>query len=262
MESIVQILARELEKAPEHVENVIRLIDEGNTIPFIARYRKELHGSMDDTALRTLSDRLQYLRNLQQRREEVKGSIEGQGKLTEELAAAIDAAATLAEKGVTEIYMVAYTNPRPYNTATGQTLAEAIQGYWDKVGVKCTIDAYDWTTYIDKCNTGDFDVCLFGWTGDNGDPDNFLNLLANEDIGINVAHYDDEEYKSMLAEAVSLPNGDERNALYAEMEQKLADECIWRPISHQENLSAYLSNVQNFIYHPTGSVYLSHTYKN
>ena len=172
------------------------------------------------------------------------------------------AAATLAEKGVTEIYMVAYTNPRPYNTATGQTLAEAIQGYWDKVGVKCTIDAYDWTTYIDKCNTGDFDVCLFGWTGDNGDPDNFLNLLANEDIGINVAHYDDEEYKSMLAEAVSLPNGDERNALYAEMEQKLADECIWRPISHQENLSAYLSNVQNFIYHPTGSVYLSHTYKN
>ena len=68
------------------------------------------------------------------------------------------AAATLAEKGVTEIYMVAYTNPRPYNTATGQTLAEAIQGYWDKVGVKCTIDAYDWTTYIDKCNTGDFDV--------------------------------------------------------------------------------------------------------
>ena len=78
------------------------------------------------------------------------------------------------------------------------------------MGVKCTIDAYDWTTYIDKCNTGDFDVCLFGWTGDNGDPDNFLNLLANEDIGINVAHYDDEEYKSMLAEAVSLPNGDER----------------------------------------------------
>ncbi len=105
MESIVQILARELEKAPEHVENVIRLIDEGNTIPFIARYRKELHGSMDDTALRTLSDRLQYLRNLQQRREEVKGSIEGQGKLTEELAAAIDAAATLAE--VEDLY-------RPY----------------------------------------------------------------------------------------------------------------------------------------------------
>ena len=105
METIVQILARELDKSPAHIENVINLIDEGNTIPFIARYRKELHGSMDDTALRTLSDRLQYLRNLQQRREEVKTSIENQGKLTEELAAAIDNAATLAE--VEDLY-------RPY----------------------------------------------------------------------------------------------------------------------------------------------------
>ena len=96
MEPIIQILARELDKSPEHVENVVRLIDEGNTIPFIARYRKELHGAMDDTALRTLADRLQYLRNLDKRREEVKASIESQGKLTEELSAAIDAAATLA----------------------------------------------------------------------------------------------------------------------------------------------------------------------
>ena len=77
MEPIIQILARELDKSPEHVENVVRLIDEGNTIPFIARYRKELHGAMDDTALRTLADRLQYLRNLDKRREEVKSAIEG-----------------------------------------------------------------------------------------------------------------------------------------------------------------------------------------
>lgn len=105
MDTIIQILARELDRKPEHVENVVRLIDEGNTIPFIARYRKELHGAMDDTALRTLADRLQYLRNLDKRREEVKASIEGQGKLTEELSAAIDAAATLAE--VEDLY-------RPY----------------------------------------------------------------------------------------------------------------------------------------------------
>ena len=105
MEPIIQILARELDKSPEHVENVVRLIDEGNTIPFIARYRKELHGAMDDTALRTLADRLQYLRNLDKRREEVKSAIEGQGRLTEELSAAIDAAATLAE--VEDLY-------RPY----------------------------------------------------------------------------------------------------------------------------------------------------
>ena len=105
MEPIIQILAKELDKSPEHVENVVRLIDEGNTIPFIARYRKELHGAMDDTALRTLADRLQYLRNLDKRREEIKSAIEGQGKLTEELSAAIDAAATLAE--VEDLY-------RPY----------------------------------------------------------------------------------------------------------------------------------------------------
>ena len=102
---IIQTLARELGESAQHVENVVRLLDEGNTIPFIARYRKELHGAMDDTALRNLEERLQYLRNLAERREAVKRSIEEQGKLTEELSAAIDAARTLAE--VEDLY-------RPY----------------------------------------------------------------------------------------------------------------------------------------------------
>ena len=171
------------------------------------------------------------------------------------------AAQTLADKGVTELHMLAYTNPRPYNTATGQTLAEALQGYYEKVGVTCSIDSYDWTTYKEKVGTGDYDVCLYGWIGDNGDPDNFMNLLASEDIEMNVAQYHDEEFNTMLAEAASTPNGDERNAIYAQMEQKLADECVWLPISHQENLSAYQSNVHNYIAHPTGNVFLSQTYK-
>lgn len=105
MESIVNILARELNKNEEHVKNVINLIDEGNTIPFIARYRKEMHGTMDDTVLRDLADRLNYLRNLSERREEVKKSIASQGKLTEVLTAEIDAARTLVE--VEDLY-------RPY----------------------------------------------------------------------------------------------------------------------------------------------------
>ena len=96
MESISQILARELSREQSHIDNVIKLIDEGNTIPFIARYRKELHGAMDDTTLRTLAERLEYLRGLQERRDTVKKSIEEQGKLTEELSEAIDEAATLA----------------------------------------------------------------------------------------------------------------------------------------------------------------------
>ena len=97
MQTIAEILAQELEVSPIHVQNVIDLLDQGNTIPFIARYRKELHGSMDDTLLRKLEDRLNYLRNLDQRRQEVKSAIEGQEKLTPELAAAIDSARTLAE---------------------------------------------------------------------------------------------------------------------------------------------------------------------
>ena len=96
MESISQILARELDRPQSHIDNVIALLDEGNTIPFIARYRKELHGAMDDTSLRNLAERLEYLRNLQERRDTVKKAIEEQGKLTEELAAAIDQAQTLA----------------------------------------------------------------------------------------------------------------------------------------------------------------------
>ena len=97
MEDIIQILAEELKRPPQHIQNVIALLDEGNTIPFIARYRKESHGAMDDTTLRTLADRLQYLRNLAQRREEIRRSIDAQEKLTPELSDAIDNARTLAE---------------------------------------------------------------------------------------------------------------------------------------------------------------------
>ena len=105
MASIIEILSQELGQKQEYIQNVVDLIDEGNTIPFIARYRKEMHGAMDDTTLRNLETRLTYLRNLQNRREEVKKSIENQGKLTEELSAAIDAAATMTE--VEDLY-------RPY----------------------------------------------------------------------------------------------------------------------------------------------------
>ncbi len=97
MDRIIRQLATELDKKPEHVENVVRLIDEGNTIPFIARYRKELHGAMDDTTLRALEKRLTYLRGLQERRETVISAISEQGKLTAELEKAINDAQTLVE---------------------------------------------------------------------------------------------------------------------------------------------------------------------
>ena len=158
---IIQTLAQELDKNPQHVKNVVQLLDEGNTIPFIARYRKELHGAMDDTSLRTLEERLQYLRGLAERRETVKKSISEQGKLTDELAAAIDSAKTLAEvedlyrpykqkrrtrataareKGLEPLASLLFAQergcPRPEDAARGfidpekgvETLADALQG--------------------------------------------------------------------------------------------------------------------------------------
>ena len=102
---IIKTLAKEFNIKETQVEKTVELIDEGNTIPFIARYRKEVTGSLDDTVLRELFDRLTYLRNIEKRKEEVKNLIAEQGKLTDELVAAIDAAQTITE--VDDIY-------RPY----------------------------------------------------------------------------------------------------------------------------------------------------
>lgn len=96
METIIQILARELGQKQEYVENTVNLLDDGNTVPFIARYRKEMHGTMDDQTIRQLADRLTYLRGLDARRDEIRSAIEAQGKLTDKLSTAIAAAQTLA----------------------------------------------------------------------------------------------------------------------------------------------------------------------
>ncbi len=105
MEKIIQIIADELGVKYKQVESTVKLIDEGNTIPFIARYRKEVTGGLSDELLRDLGERLAYLRNLEERKEEVKNSIEEQGKLTDEIVIALQNAKILAE--VEDIY-------RPY----------------------------------------------------------------------------------------------------------------------------------------------------
>lgn len=105
MDSYLTTLAQELHVKPQHAQAVAALLDEGNTVPFIARYRKEQHGAMDDQTIRLLADRLAYLRGLEARKEEVLSAIEGQGRLTEELGQAVRKAETLAE--VEDLY-------RPY----------------------------------------------------------------------------------------------------------------------------------------------------
>lgn len=97
MDKNTPLLAEELGWKTQYVDNVIRLLDEGNTVPFIARYRKELHGAMDDQLLRKLAQRLQYRRGLDKRRGEISNAVRDQGKLTPELAAALEQAGTLAE---------------------------------------------------------------------------------------------------------------------------------------------------------------------
>lgn len=118
MEKIIKIIADELQVKPSQVEATIKLIDEGNTIPFIARYRKEVTGGLSDETLRTLGDRLNYLRNLEQRKEEVIKSIDEQGKLTDEILKQVAISKALAE--VEDVY-------RPYKQKkkTRATVAKA-----------------------------------------------------------------------------------------------------------------------------------------
>lgn len=99
---ILQTITQEFNLTENHAKNIISLIDEGNTIPFIARYRKEMTGSCDDQVLRELNDRLTYLRNLEKRKEEVSAAIEEQGKMTDEIRSALEKAATLTE--VEDVY--------------------------------------------------------------------------------------------------------------------------------------------------------------
>lgn len=92
-----EILSQQFNIKQEYADNIINLLDDGNTIPFIARYRKEMHGSMDDQLIREFAEKLEYLRGLDKRREEIKSLIDGQEKLTEELVSLIDKASTLSE---------------------------------------------------------------------------------------------------------------------------------------------------------------------
>ena len=115
---ISQQLTEEFNLRPDHVKNILQLLDEGNTIPFIARYRKEMTGAIDDQILRELNDRYEYLKNLEKRKNEVASAITEQNKMTEEIQMAIDAAQTMTE--VEDIY-------RPYKQKKKTRASVAIE---------------------------------------------------------------------------------------------------------------------------------------
>ncbi len=158
----------------------------------------------------------------------------------------------LADKGITSLQCITYTTARPYNQKGGSDLARMIQGYLAEVGVDVSITEYDWTTYKTKVQTDPYDICFYGWTGDNGDPDNFMNLLADTNWSMNVAHWQDDEYKALIAEGLATPDGDERDAIYLKCEEMVAEKQPWVLISHSKNLLGYSPKVKDFYYHPTG----------
>lgn len=141
---ILQTITQEFELNPTHAKNIVALLDEGNTVPFIARYRKEMTGSCDDQVLRELSDRLTYLRNLEKRKEEVCHSISEQGKMTEEIQIALEKAVTLTE--VEDVYRP-YKQKRKTRASVAiskglQPLAESILKQDKTLSIKAEAEKY------------------------------------------------------------------------------------------------------------------------
>lgn len=216
MKTIQEMLAEELGCKREYVDNVVTLLDEGNTIPFIARYRKELHGSMDDTRLRALETRLQYLRNLQSRKEEVCNSIENQGKMTPALSAAVMAAATLAE--VEDLY-------RPYK---------------QKRRTRATVAK----------EKGLEPLALAIFAQDGKDPEILARDYINEELGVNDTAEALSGASDIIAEIIS-DDPAIRKALrekmerYAVIKTEAADEEKESPYELYYHYSAPVSRLQN-----------------
>ena len=164
----------------------------------------------------------------------------------------------LGKEGMS-INMIAYSNARPYNPVTGQKLAEAVQGYLMKVGLKVTITPYDWTEYKKRIGNGEGDIAFYGWTGDNGDTDNFLSLLESKEIDstLNSAKYSNTAIDDLLVKARSLPNGADRDNAYKQVQQLMAKDAPWLPISHSIVLAGYNPAVKGFTMHPTGSIFFA-----
>ncbi|MDQ0156179.1 ABC transporter substrate-binding protein [Robertmurraya andreesenii] len=167
----------------------------------------------------------------------------------------------LAEAGYPdgfEMELWAMPVPRPY-MPEGQKVAEALQNMFAEIGVKAEIVTYEWGTYLDKAANGEADTFLLGWTGDNGDADNFLYVLLDEDsIGSNnYSYYKNAEVHELLLKAQASPDQAEREELYKQAQVIIKDDAPWIPLVHSTPLLAGRSDISNFLPHPTGSDLLS-----
>lgn len=157
-----------------------------------------------------------------------------------------------------QIELWAMPVPRPY-MPDGQKVAEAIQKNLEDVGIKSKIVSYEWATYLDKAAKGEADAFLLGWTGDNGDADNFLYTLLDEsNIGSNnYTFFKNKETHKLLLEAQTETDEAKRNELYKKAQVILAEEAPWVPLAHSTPLLAGKADIVDFKPHPTGSDILS-----
>jgi peptide/nickel transport system substrate-binding protein len=167
----------------------------------------------------------------------------------------------LAEAGYPdgfEMELWAMPVPRPY-MPEGQKVGEALQGMFAEIGVKAKIVTYEWGTYLDKAMNGEADTFLLGWTGDNGDADNFLYVLLDEDsIGSNnYSYYKNDEVHELLLKAQASSDQAEREELYKQAQVLIKEDAPWIPLVHSTPLLAGSANISNFLAHPTGSDLLS-----
>lgn len=167
------------------------------------------------------------------------------------------AKALLAEAGFPDGFKMelwAMPVPRPY-MPEGMKVAEVIKSSFAKIGVEAEIKTYDWATYLDKAAKGEADSFMLGWTGDNGDADNFLYTLLDKDsIGSNnYTYYSNDELHDILIEAQSNADQEKRNELYKKAQEIIKEDAPWIPLAHSTPILAGSSKLTNFKPHPTGS---------
>lgn len=162
----------------------------------------------------------------------------------------------LAEAGYDgkEIELWAMPVPRPY-MPDGAKVAEVIQKNLEDVGIKSKIVTFEWATYLEKAKNGEADAFMLGWTGDNGDADNFIyTLLDKDNIGSNnYAYYSNDEVHDLLIKAQSETDENVRNDLYKKAQEIIHEDAPWVPLAHSTPLLAAKAGVKGFLPHPTGS---------
>lgn len=163
----------------------------------------------------------------------------------------------LEQKGIKELRLMTYSGPRLTNSAGGQVVAEAVQAYLSKVGIKATIDVYDWATYRSRLLTDKWDISFIGWIGINGDPDNFIKPLASTDAASNPGLWNNAEFIEKTTRAQHVPDGPERVALYSRANELVTEDCGVLPLSHAKTVAAYRPNISGQVMHPIGVFYFN-----